>query len=259
MPGLVEKILSRFGNLGRLLQQADTQLPASRLAIISLILASVGVTAASFCGCQTVDFSAHGAIIGLRAMLWILFRRKRRLRAFAVQLPEALEMLGRSLRAGQSLARGSRWSPARWGPAGQGVRPGLRGAESWRALDESLDSLTERIPDLDLRFFATAVVLQRQTGGDLAEILDKLGRLIRERFQIRGQVRALTGEGRLSGIVLLASPWCWSSPSINSTRISHVHMFTDPLGKKMVGVALFLQIDRRPGDPQNRQHQGVMP
>ena len=63
--------------------------------------------------------------------------------------------------------------------------------------------MTERVPNLDLRFFATAVILQRQTGGDLAEILDKIGYLVRERFKIWGQIQALTGEGRLSGIVLL--------------------------------------------------------
>ena len=66
-------------------------------------------------------------------------------------------------------------------------------------LEESLDGMGERIPNLDLKFFCTAVILQRQTGGDLAEILDKIGSLIRERFQIWGQVQALTGEGRLSG------------------------------------------------------------
>ena len=74
------------------------------------------------------------------------------------------------------------------------------------AMDEALETMTKRIPNLDLRFFATAVILQRQTGGDLAEILDKIGHLIRERFKIFGQVQALTGEGRLSGVVLLALP-----------------------------------------------------
>src|SRR5258707_1355688 len=72
--------------------------------------------------------------------------------------------------------------------------------------EEALVSLTARVPNLDLKFFATAIVLQRQTGGDLAEILDKIGTLVRERFKIWGQVQALTGEGRLSGIVLLALP-----------------------------------------------------
>ncbi len=87
-------------------------------------------------------------------------------------------------------------------------------------LEEALDGVTNRVPNLDLKFFATAVILQRQTGGDLAEILDKIGGLIRERFQIWGQVQALTGEGRLSGIVLLALPVVLFLASISSTRIT---------------------------------------
>ncbi len=75
-----------------------------------------------------------------------------------------------------------------------------------KALDEALNDLTKRVPNLDLKFFVTAIILQRQTGGDLAEILDKIGHLVRERFKIWGQVQALTGEGRLSGVVLLALP-----------------------------------------------------
>ena len=74
-----------------------------------------------------------------------------------------------------------------------------------KPMEEALVDMTVRVPNLDLKFFCTAVVLQRQTGGDLAEILDKIGHLIRERFQIWGQVQALTGEGRLSGIVLVDS------------------------------------------------------
>ena len=67
--------------------------------------------------------------------------------------------------------------------------------------------MCERVPNLDLRFFVTSVAIQRQTGGDLAEILDKIGYVIRERYRILGQVKALTGEGRLSGIVLIALPF----------------------------------------------------
>ena len=67
--------------------------------------------------------------------------------------------------------------------------------------------MCERVPNLDLRFFVTSVAIQRQTGGDLAEILDKIGYVIRERFRILGQVKALTGEGRLSGVVLIALPF----------------------------------------------------
>ena len=73
-------------------------------------------------------------------------------------------------------------------------------------MEDSLQNVCERVPSLDLRFFATAVILQRTTGGDLAEILEKISHVIRERFKIFGQIQALTGEGRLSGTVLLAMP-----------------------------------------------------
>ncbi|MCE9547163.1 MAG: secretion protein, partial [Planctomycetia bacterium] len=93
-----------------------------------------------------------------------------------------------------------------------------------------------------LKFFATAVILQRQTGGDLAEILDKIGYLVRERFKIWGQVQALTGEGRLSGIVLLALPplLFLAVYRLNADYVSV--LFTDPLGKKMLLGAVVLQV-----------------
>ena len=73
-------------------------------------------------------------------------------------------------------------------------------------LEDALKGMCERVPNLDLRFFVTSVAIQRQTGGDLAEILDRIGYVIRERFKILGQVKALTAEGRLSGVVLIALP-----------------------------------------------------
>jgi tight adherence protein B len=243
VPGLLEKFLSRFGNLDRLLQQADTPLTLSRLGLISLVMASLGAAGGILLRMQTIFIPALGLSLGCVPILWILYRRKKRLRAFGVQLPDALEMLSRSLRAGQSLGSGFSIVAGEMGPPlGKEFGRVFEEQNLGVALEESLDSLTERIPDLDLRFFATAVVLQRQTGGDLAEILDKLGRLIRERFQIRGQVRALTGEGRLSGIILLALPVVLviAVYQLNPEYIST--LFTDPLGKKMVGVALFLQL-----------------
>ena len=109
-------------------------------------------------------------------------------------------------------------------------------------LDETLRSMTDRIPNLDLKFFATAVILQRQTGGDLAEILDKIGELVRDRFRIWGQVQALTGEGRLSGVVLLALPFVLfiAVYQLNPDYIKV--LFTDPMGTKMLFGAVVMQI-----------------
>ena len=80
--------------------------------------------------------------------------------------------------------------------------------------------MCDRVPNLDLRFFVTSVGIQRQTGGDLAEILDKIGYVIRERFRILGQVKALTGEGRLSGMVLIALPFALFVFMLNASRIT---------------------------------------
>ena len=105
--------------------------------------------------------------------------------------------------------------------------------------------MTERVPNLDLRFFATAVILQRQTGGDLAEILDKIGHLVRERFQIFGQIQALTGEGRLSGIVLLALPPILFVVMYRLNPDYVMVLFTDEIGKLMLTGRRLHAIGRR--------------
>jgi tight adherence protein B len=109
-------------------------------------------------------------------------------------------------------------------------------------LEDALDTMTDRIPNLDLRFFATAVILQRQTGGDLAEILDKIGYLVRERFKIWGQVQALTGEGRLSGIVLLALPPALFAAVYRLNPDYVMPLFTDPMGRQMLVGGLVMQL-----------------
>jgi len=101
--------------------------------------------------------------------------------------------------------------------------------------------MTERVPNLDLRFFSTAVILQRQTGGDLAEILDKIGELVRERFKIWGQIQALTGEGRLSGVVLLGLPPVLFIVMYRLNPDYVMVLFTDPLGKQMLAFGLVMQ------------------
>src|SRR5207344_3029526 len=111
-----------------------------------------------------------------------------------------------------------------------------------KPLEEALTDLTKRVPNLDLKFFATAIILQRQTGGDLAEILDKIGHLIRERFKIWGQVQALTGEGRLSGIVLLALPPVLFLAVYRLNPDYVMPLFTDPLGHQMLIGAVIMQI-----------------
>ncbi len=243
MPGLLETLMNRFGDVNLLFQQADTSLTLSRLGLISLVMAVAGAGLGAATGLPLVVLPVVGLVMGFFPTLWLLWRRKRRMKAFAVQLPDALEMLARALRAGQSLAAGMNMVANEMGPPlGKEFSMVFEEQNLGIPLEESLRDLTERVPNLDLKFFVTAVILQRQTGGDLAEILDKIGGLIRQRFQIWGQVQALTGEGRLSGIVLLALPIVlfFTVYYLNPDYI--MILFTDPLGKKMLAVAIFLQV-----------------
>jgi tight adherence protein B len=174
---------------------------------------------------------------------WLLVRRGRRLKAFGAQLPDALEMMARVLRAGQSLGFGfSVVSTEMSNPISREFSRVFEEQNLGIPLEESLHSLCDRVPNLDLRFFTTAVILQRQTGGDLAEILDKIGSLIRDRFRVWGQIQALTGEGRLSGVVLLAMPFLLfiAVYQFNPGYVSV--LFTDPMGKKMLAGAIFMQV-----------------
>jgi tight adherence protein B len=110
------------------------------------------------------------------------------------------------------------------------------------AIEEALKNMCDRVPNLDLRFFVTSVLVQRQTGGDLAEILDKIGYVIRERFRILGQVKALTAEGRLSGVVLIALPFLLFLVMLHVKYDYVEKLWTHPLGVKMASVALGMQL-----------------
>src|SRR5687767_1215849 len=102
--------------------------------------------------------------------------------------------------------------------------------------------MTDGVHNIELRFFATAIVMQWQTCGDLAEILDKIGYIVRERFKIWGQIQALTGEGRLSGIVLLALPPGLFIVMYNLNPDYCMTLFTDPMGHQMLAGAVVMQV-----------------
>ena len=169
--------------------------------------------------------------------------RRRRLRKFSEQLPETLELISRALKAGHSLPAGIQLVAEQMAaPIGPEFARCYEEQNLGIPLEEALEEMTNRVPNVDLRFFATAVVLQRTTGGDLSEILNKIGRLIRERFQIFGQIQALTGEGRLSGIVLLGLPPVLFITMLKLNYDYIMMLFEDPLGQQMLVGAIIMQL-----------------
>ncbi len=235
--------LAQMWNLNLLMEQADTAMSPAQFFGISGVMAVVGMFIPVIAGLHPSIVLPMGLMLAVLPFGWLLMRRRRRFRLFAKQLPDALELVSRALRAGHSLASGFNLiSQEMRDPVAKEFQRVFEEQNLGVSLDEALDSLTERIPNLDLRFFATAVVLQRQTGGDLSEILDKIGHLVRERFKIWGQVQALTGEGRLSGIVLLALPPVLFLAVYRLSPDYVMPLFTDPMGRKMLAVGIVLQL-----------------
>jgi tight adherence protein B len=172
-----------------------------------------------------------------------LWRRNKRFAKFSGQLPDALELIARALRSGHSLASGMHVVVEEMSdPISKEFRMAYEEQNLGVPLETSLKNVLKRMPNMDFGFFATAVAIQRQSGGDLAEILDKIGHIVRERFRILGQVQALTGEGRISGIVLMALPIALFFAVWHMNPDYMMLLFTDELGRKMVAVAAFLQV-----------------
>ncbi len=242
-PNMIAQWLQKLANFELLFEQADTSLTPSKLAVVSLILGLAGCALGVALHAPPATVPLPGLLAGSLPIFWIIMRRNKRLKTFGAQLPDALEMIARALRAGQSLSFGFNAVAAEMPqPVGKEFGRAFDEQNLGVSLDDSLRSMCQRVPNLDLRFFVTAVVLQRQTGGDLSEILDKIGELIRDRFRILGQVQALTGEGRLSGVVLMALPLVLfvAVYQLNPKYVSM--LWTDPMGKKMLAVAIFMQI-----------------
>jgi tight adherence protein B len=238
-----EHWLSSKFNFRGLLDLADSKLSIEKFALICLACGGVTAIAFLFSPLPKLCAPIAGALTMYLPILWMKFRGKKRMSKFNAQLPEALEMLSRSLRAGHSLGAGfGLISQEMAAPLAREFGRCFEEQNLGVSLEQSLESMARRIPNLDLRFFATAVILQRQTGGDLAEILEKIGRLIRARFRLAGQIQALTGEGRLSGIVLLALPPGLFCMMLFVNREYVMKLFTDPMGQWMLGGAIVMQL-----------------
>jgi tight adherence protein B len=241
--GVIGQVFGELPGLQAWLEQADLNVTPSKFIAVTVGLGVVGAAATLVSPLPWYLAPISAVLLATLPPTYLYMKRKRRLGSFGRQLPEALELLSRSLKAGHSLAAG-------FGLIGSEMQDPIR-REFARAfeeqnlgvsLEEALDGMTDRVPNMDLRFFATAVILQRTTGGDLAEILNKIGRLIRERIQIQGQIQALTGEGRLSGIVLLALPPVLFLVMMFLNPEYAMMLFTDPLGRKMLAGALVMQL-----------------
>jgi tight adherence protein B len=233
----------KLGNVGLFFEQANSPFGFDTFIILTLGSAALGFGLALAIHAPFALIPIIPLVFAAFPFLWLSWRRKRRFKAFAKQMPDAMELIARALRSGHSLASGMHVVVEEMpDPIATEFALSYEQQNLGVSLEKSLKSMLTRMPNLDLKFFVTAVAIQRQSGGDLAEILDKISYVIRERFKIMGQVQALTGEGRISGIVLMAMPIVlfFAVYYLNPEYV--MLLFTHPTGRKMAGAAIVLQI-----------------
>jgi tight adherence protein B len=183
------------------------------------------------------------AVLGLVApFVWLQHRASKRLRRFEEQFPEALDLLSRALRAGHAFQTAMGMVADELAePVGPEFKKTFDQQNFGLPLKDALNELADRIDLLDVRFFVTAVLIQRDTGGNMAEILDNLAHVVRERFKILRQVRVHTAHGRFTGYVLLALPG-FLTAALMFINPEHMGLlFSERMGHMMVIGAIVLQ------------------
>lgn len=236
--------LKKFPSLGQiqeLLSQADVHWRLGTFVCLILLSGVVGLCLG------LLKWGPLGGLVGGGLGLalpykTLVLKKKRRLRKFEKQLPDALDLLARGIKAGHAFTSGLQLVAEEMPyPLGLEFSKTFKEHSHGLELNAALANLCRRVDLRDLRFFTTAVVIQRETGGNLVEILEKISGLIRERFKLRNQVQALTAEGRLSGLILVALPpllftfLAFLNPDYQLMLIRH------PRGRMMAMVALGFQ------------------
>lgn len=243
MQGFLGKLSDRVGNWNLFFEQADSPVSFETFLLLSLGCAFLGVGAAVVGNAPIPLYPVCGLLTALMPLFWMKMRRGGRFKKFGKQLPDAMELVARALRSGHSLSSGLHVVVEEMpNPISHEFNLAYEQQNLGVPIETALKSMLKRMPNLDLKFFVTAVAIQRQTGGDLAEILDKIGYVIRERFKILGTVQALTGEGRLSGIVLMAMPIAIFIAVYYLNTEYVMLLFTTDMGKKMITGGIVMQI-----------------
>ena len=227
------------------LQQAGMTVKPAKLILICAVLALgtqflLGTFYKSIPLLGTIALALAVFMLPFAVVAW---KRRRRLRQFEERFPEALDLLGRAVRAGHAFTTGlemiAKDSPE---PVAGEFRIAFEEQNFGLPLRDALLNMTERIPLIDVQFFVTALLVQKETGGNLAEILDGLSRVIRERFRIFREVRVRTAQGRLTAGILIALPifMLIVLSILNPTYVKV--LFTDPQGPIVLTIAAVMQV-----------------
>ena len=235
--------IPRIHQLDRLLLQSGLRLTVAGFLGLTLLMTMAGFLLGLLLGMPAVIVIVIGAAVGMLPLLYVTRAKYKRLLLIEQQLPDALDLMARAMLAGHAFTSGLKM-------VGEEVSDPVAGEFSivfdeinyGISVQDALVNLATRVPSTDLRYFVISVVIQRETGGNLAELLNNISALIRARLKLMGAVRVLSAEGRLSALILTILPFALAGVIflINSEFLSV--LWTDPVGPKIVTGALMIMI-----------------
>ena len=229
--------------LKKVLDQADLEITITRLVMFSLMAGMLAGMAASVLAVPFIIIATCGIFGAVIPFIHVFWKRKKRFDKFLEHLPDALELMSRALSAGHAFSESLHMVSVEMPePISKEFRKTYEEQNFGLSLKLALENLTQRMPLLDLRLCVTAVLIQRETGGNLAEILEKVAYTIRERFRILGDLKTLTTSSRLSAWLLCGLP---VAVAVAVTAMNPEYMsilWKDPRGHKLIFLAVFLQL-----------------
>ena len=235
IPGSIE--------LSRLIRQSGEKWPVNAVMIGCAALTLIGWWIASLLISNSGLGAIGGLVIGASPLIYLYVKREIRFARFDSLLPEAVDLMARGLRAGHAVTAVLEMVGNEVGdPVGAEFRAMHEEQALGLPLREAMMNLVDRVPRDDVRFLATAILLQKETGGNLAQILDKTAAVMRERARLRGQLRIYTAQGRITGWILCIAPFAMFGLISMVNKTYEKPLFTDPLGIKMIYAGLIMMV-----------------
>ncbi len=227
--------------LDRLTMKANSKYPAGFYVLVALFLGTVGFMGINFFLLNRFSSLLLASLLACLPFLHLHSLKQKRIEKFRSQLPEALDLIARALKAGHSLNSGIKLAADEFDdPLGPEFDETLGEINFGVSTANALKNLVGRIECPELKYFVVAVILQRETGGNLAELIENLAHLIREKFKFQGKVRTLSAEGRLSAVILVAIPFLIAIYLHFANPKYLAILFSDPIGRIMVGAAAIM-------------------
>lgn len=233
--------LPRVHSIDRILMQSGLTMSVVELLGLTLLLGATGLLLPLFTGRGLLIGIGLAVVLGSLPILYVLRAKATRLAKIESQLPDAIDLMGRAMRAGHAFPNALNMvGDEMAAPIGLEFRILFDEINYGVTLEDALLNLLSRVPSTDLQYFVVALLIQRQTGGNLAELLDNISAIVRSRIKLMGHIRTLSAEGKLSAWILSLLPFAAAFViNLVNPRFMTV-LWTDPVGLKMVYAALFM-------------------